>query len=120
MITLSHGAIQAFFAVLAGAFGAHGLENILNDYSLRIWHTAAQYQITHALALLLLGVIEEQKKTKLSLVHWCFGLGILLFSGSLYALALSGIRPLGMITPLGGTAFLIGWLSLAWKCFRQR
>lgn len=117
-MTIAHGALQAFFAVIAGAFGAHGLKNLLDEYGLQIWHTAAFYHLTHALALVILGLFERQLQTKLNIPHYAFGLGIFLFSGSLYALALSGVKWLGAITPLGGTAFLVGWLALAWTAWK--
>ena len=69
MKTLSHGSFHAFLAVLAGAFGAHGLEKILDDYSQRIWHTAVQYHMMHALALVLLGILEEQKRIQIGRAH---------------------------------------------------
>jgi uncharacterized membrane protein YgdD (TMEM256/DUF423 family) len=118
MSAIRHGAIHAFLAVAAGAFGAHGLQQVLDDYSLKVWQTAATYQLAHALALILLGVLEEQRRIRLNFAHAAFGIGIVIFSGSLYALALSGVKTLGMITPLGGLAFLAGWASLAWKAQR--
>lgn len=118
-MTIAHGALQAFLAVLAGAFGAHGLKNILDEKALGIWHTAATYHLTHALALVMLGLFERQLQTKLVVPHYAFGFGILLFSGSLYTLALTGWKPLGAITPLGGSAFLVGWLALAWVSWKQ-
>jgi uncharacterized membrane protein YgdD (TMEM256/DUF423 family) len=118
-MTLLHGALQAFLAVLAGAFGAHGLQNILDEYGLKIWQTGVTYHLAHALALVLLGIFERQARAKFRIPHYAFGIGILLFSGSLYALALTGNRALGMITPLGGTAFLIGWLALAWSAWKS-
>ncbi len=114
-----HGALQAFLAVAAGAFGAHGLKNTLDAYSLGVWETAAHYQLAHALALVLLGIFEKQAG-KQKPVHACFGIGILLFSGSLYALALSGVKALGMITPLGGLSLLAGWLLLARAGYKNR
>lgn len=117
-MTIAHGALQAFLAVVTGAFGAHGLQNILDEYGLKIWHTASFYHLTHALALVVLGIYERQLGQKLPLAHGAFAVGILLFSGSLYALAWSGNRSLGMITPFGGTAFLVGWLSLAWASWK--
>jgi uncharacterized membrane protein YgdD (TMEM256/DUF423 family) len=119
-MTIAHGAFQAFLAVIAGAFGAHGLEKILDEYGLKVWHTGASYHLTHALALVLLGICERQFRAKLPLAHWCFGLGILLFSGSLYLLAVTGVKWLGAITPLGGAAFLVGWLALAWNAYKLR
>jgi len=119
-VTLPTGAIFAFLAVLTGAFGAHGLENSLDDYSLKIWHTAVTYHMTHALALVLLGIFEKQSGTRIRVATWSFGIGIFLFSGSLYALSLSGVKILGAITPIGGAAFLLGWLSFAWAGWKKR
>lgn len=117
-MTIVHGALQAFLAVLIGAFGAHGLEKILDEYGLKIWHTGATYHMYHAFALILLGLAERQFQTKMPVAHWAFGLGILLFSGSLYLLAVTGQRWMGAITPLGGTAFMVGWLALAWQAYK--
>jgi uncharacterized membrane protein YgdD (TMEM256/DUF423 family) len=111
-MTIAHGCLHAFLAVSAGAFGAHGLKQILDEYSLGIWETAAHYQLAHGIALVLLGLFEIQK-TKQKAAHWAFALGILFFSGSLYALALTGVKVLGAITPLGGVGFLVGWLLFA-------
>ena len=113
-MALALGCIFAFFAVVTGAFGAHALKASLDEYSLGIWHTAVTYQMSHALALVLLGLFEKQVGERFPLVLGLFSAGILLFSGSLYALALSGIKILGAITPLGGAAFLAGWLAFAW------
>ena len=117
-MTIAHGALQAFLAVAAGAFGAHALKGALDAYSLGIWETAAHYQLAHALALVLLGIFEKQAG-KQKAVHACFGLGIVFFSGSLYALSLSGVKTLGMITPLGGLGFLAGWLLFARAGYKQ-
>ncbi len=113
-MTLMHGSLQAFLAIALGAFGAHGLEKVLDEYSLKVWQTAVMYHTTHALALVLLSVIEKQMGRSLVWPHGLFGVGILLFSGSLYVLALTGHKWLGAITPLGGLCFLGGWLMLAW------
>lgn len=108
------GALAALLAVAAGAFGAHGLRARLDPAALAVWATAADYHMYHALALLALGCIGPGERAR----RWyraaalCFVAGIVLFSGSLYALALSGIRALGMITPLGGTLFLLGWACI--------
>lgn len=101
----------AFLAIAAGAFGAHALKQRLDTNSLAIWNTAAQYQFYHALALLVLGLLQSSGKPHrlLRVVTKCFGLGIIIFSGSLYALSLSGIKWLGAITPIGGLLFLVGW-----------
>jgi uncharacterized membrane protein YgdD (TMEM256/DUF423 family) len=113
-MTIALGALLAFLAVITGAFGAHGLEKTLDEYGLRIWHTAVTYQMTHALALVLLGLFERQVGARFALAQGAFLVGILVFSGSLYLLALTGTRWLGAITPFGGAAFLVGWLAFAW------
>ena len=108
------GALSAFISVAAGAFGAHGLRPRLDPEYLTVFETAARYQMYHALALL--AVAWATARWPGSLVQaagWLFVGGTLLFSGSLYTLALSGVRWLGAVTPLGGAAFLAGWLCLA-------
>lgn len=102
-------------SVITGAFAAHGLKQRLDPYDLAIFETAARYQMYHAIALLIVGLMASmpQFSTRwLKLAAIGFVLGIVLFSGSLYLLALSGIRWLGAITPLGGVAFIFGWLLL--------
>lgn len=117
------GAVYGFLAVALGAFGAHALRSRLSVELLQVWHTAVEYQFYHALALLLTGLwLQRSLRRGLQLATVCFALGVLLFSGSLYALALSGIRGLGAITPLGGLLFLGGWLALihtAWTAPRR-
>ncbi|HEY6527747.1 MAG TPA: DUF423 domain-containing protein [Cellvibrionaceae bacterium] len=97
-------------AVLTGAFGAHGLKSVLDEYSLGIWHTAVLYQFVHALALFALGFAPAQQPWRVS--YWAWIIGTLLFSGSLYSLALSAPKIVGIITPVGGIAFCIGWFNL--------
>lgn len=115
-LTLAAG--LGFLAVALGAFGAHGLASRLADLpdgALRLdwWKTAAQYHLAHALALgLAAGVLGEARLGRLACV--AFALGILLFSGSLYTMTLTGVRWLGAVTPLGGLALLAGWLLLGW------
>ena len=108
------GAISAFLAVAAGAFGAHALRARLEPDLLAAFETGARYQMYHALGLVavawLLGRVPGPVATW---AGWLFLAGTVLFSGSLYALALSGIRQLGAITPLGGVAFLSGWICFA-------
>jgi len=109
------GAISGAVAVAAGAFGAHALKVRLPADLLAIWQTGAQYQLAHALALLATGLLAGRAPGAASAwAGWLFLAGTILFSGSLYALALSGVRVLGAITPLGGVAFLGGWAALAW------
>ena len=112
------GSINAFLAVALGAFGAHGLKHFATDASLQIWATAAQYHFYHALALLLIGILVRDYPRAI-ITGQFFLAGIVLFSGSLYLLALTQIKILGAITPLGGVCFLLGWLWLA-KIFWQR
>lgn len=108
------GALSAFIAVAAGAFGAHALRARLDLGMLAVFETGARYQMYHALALLAVAWASGRWPGKLtSAAGWCFVAGTVLFSGSLYGMALTGHRALGAITPLGGVAFLSGWLCLA-------
>ena len=108
------GAAFGALGVAAGAFGAHALSARLEPRMLEVFETAVRYQMYHALALLAVGLLASQSRTRATLyAGWAFVAGILLFSGSLYALVFSGVRVLGMITPLGGVAFIIGWIALA-------
>lgn len=114
---LASAAISMFIAIGLGAFGAHGLKQILSAEMLAIWQTAVQYQLVHGLALFALAIVYPRfaphSSGSAKFIAPSFIGGTILFSGSLYALALSGIKVLGAITPLGGVAFLIGWLLLA-------
>ena len=112
---LATGAALALLAVVSGAFAAHGLKTMLDAHQLALFETAARYQMYHALALLVVGLLASARQFSrplLKLAAFAFILGIFLFCGSLYLLALSGITWLGAITPLGGTAFLAGWLAM--------
>lgn len=104
-----------FLGVALGAFGAHALKAKLTPEMLAIWHTGVQYHLVHALALLALALYAKATGADIGWGGRFFLLGILIFSGSLYALALTGIRPLGAVTPLGGLCFLAGWGWLALK-----
>ena len=112
------GALSGFVAVAAGAFGAHALRARLSPDLLAVFETGARYQMYHALGLVLLGVLAASGRPA-PVSGWLMLAGILLFSGSLYALALSGVRWLGAITPLGGLAFLAGWACLAVSAARR-
>lgn len=102
-----------FLGVGFGAFGAHALKARLSPELLAVYRTAVEYQFWHALALLAVGLLALTRPGALLVASgWCFTLGILIFSGSLYALALSGVRVLGAITPIGGLLFLAGWALL--------
>ena len=117
---LVSGAIFGFLSVAFGAFGAHALKTLLSPYSLDIFQKAVHYQASHTLALLLTGLLLQQYP--LASLRWAGGFfiaGILLFSGSLYLLAMTDIRILGAITPVGGLSFLIGWLLLAIGCWKM-
>ena len=108
------GALSGFLSVAAGAFGAHALKPRLSEYALGIFETGARYQMFHALALVAVGILAARGDSRaLAAAGWLFVAGTALFSGSLYALALSGVKVLGAITPLGGLCFLGGWLALA-------
>ena len=108
-----------FLAVALGAFGAHGLRGRIGDDMLAVFETGVRYQAYHALALLSLAAWAAQFESgAASGAAWCFTAGIVVFSGSLYALALTGVRKFGAITPLGGLLFLAGWarlLAAGWK-----
>ncbi|MCC7143682.1 MAG: DUF423 domain-containing protein [Candidatus Eisenbacteria bacterium] len=110
---IATGATAALLAVAAGAFGRHALERRLDQHALEIFDTAARYQMYHALAILLVAALAPRLGGRAPIVGRWFLAGILIFSGSLYALALSGLRMLGAITPIGGLCFWAGWISLA-------
>ncbi|GLC87987.1 DUF423 domain-containing protein [Lysinibacillus piscis] len=119
------GALHGLIAVALGAFGAHALKETLDAYSQGIWETAVQYQMFHATGLLVIGLLMSTKLLgnvkQLNIAGICFNAGIIFFSGSLYVLAVSGIKVLGAITPIGGVLFLAGWLCImiaAWKYAR--
>jgi len=117
---LALGSINAFLSVAIGAFGAHYFKSKLSPSMLKVYETGVQYHMVHALGLILLAFASERLSTS-PLVAWSGWLlfaGIVLFSGSLYALSISGIKPLGAITPLGGLAFLAGWALLAIAVFK--
>jgi uncharacterized membrane protein YgdD (TMEM256/DUF423 family) len=111
---LTLGALSGFLSVAAGAFGAHALRDRLAANYLTIFETAARYQMYHALALVAVALLMDRwPGAQLQWAGWLFVIGTVLFSGSLYALAMTGTRWLGAITPLGGVAFLAGWICLA-------
>jgi uncharacterized membrane protein YgdD (TMEM256/DUF423 family) len=113
------GALSGAIAVAAGAFGAHGLKARLSPDMLAVFETGARYQMFHALALVAAAWVADRfPGGAAAAAGWLFLAGTVLFSFSLYALALSGVRGLGAITPLGGVAFIAGWLALAWAAVR--
>lgn len=114
------GSISGLLSVALGAFGAHALKERLDEYSLGIFHTGVTYQTTHALAMIIVALLIKwyPDSSGLQWAGWSFLVGTLIFSGSLYALAMSGIKVLGAITPIGGVLFIVGWALLviyAWK-----
>lgn len=115
------GSINAFLAVGLGAFGAHGLKSKVSTDLLAVWQTGVQYHMFHALGLVLLGILIQllPQAGLLRLSGWLLFSGIVLFSGSLYALVLSDVRSLGIVTPVGGVLFLLGWLLLAFAVWRH-
>ena len=118
------GALSGFVAVAAGAFGAHALRDRLSAAMLDTFQTGAQYQMYHALALVGVGILLARFSSEgspwLSAAGWLFVAGTVLFSGSLYVLAVTGVRALGAVTPFGGLAFILGWLALAWAAATAR
>ena len=120
------GALLGALGVLAGAFGAHGLRGVLGAAALETWKTAVLYQLVHAMLLVAVAiwlrfliVSGHSRSIPLEFAGWLLLVGILLFSGSLYALALGGPAVLGPVTPLGGVAFVLGWLAVALAAARE-
>jgi uncharacterized membrane protein YgdD (TMEM256/DUF423 family) len=113
-------------AVILGAFGAHSLKKILSPEQLDVWHTAVQYHFYHTFALLFLSTFARFKNKIINFSAYCFSIGIFLFSGSLYLMALKNIlvvgsaNVLGPITPIGGLFFILGWLSLFLAAVRDK
>jgi uncharacterized membrane protein YgdD (TMEM256/DUF423 family) len=117
---LALGAASGFLSVAAGAFGAHALRVRLTPEQLAWFETGARYQMFHALGLVAAAWVAGRfPGPPAAWAGWLFVAGTLLFSGSLYALALTGVRVLGAVTPLGGLAFLAGWLALGWAALRR-
>lgn len=115
-------AVSGFFAVVVGAFAAHGLKKILAPGMIDVVKTGAQYQMYHAITLLVVALLLIHKPASMGLKAsgWAFILGTLLFSGSLYALAMGAPHWLGPITPLGGLCFLMGWILLVVAGWRMK
>lgn len=112
------GALCTMMSVGTGAFGAHGLENKLSDKYMSVWEKAVNYQMYHGLGLLIIGVIGGTTSINVNWAGWLIFLGVVFFSGSLYILALTQIRILGAVTPIGGVLFIAGWLMLIISTFK--
>ncbi len=123
---MNWSAISAIFLALAvgtGAFGAHGLRDKLGAYEMGIWEKAVFYQFMHSLGMLIVSLLPRTgtfTANSASTVCWLLSAGVLIFCGSLYTLALTGVRTLGAITPIGGVGFIAGWLLLAYYFIVQR
>ena len=115
-LIIAFGAFNAFIAVGAGAFAAHGLKDFLSVEYLSTFKTAADYQLMHGIGLIVIGLINKHDTNRCNIAAAIFMfVGIILFSGSLYTLTLTGIKWLGMITPVGGICFLMAWLILGFN-----
>lgn len=116
------GSINMALAIAIGAFGAHGLAGKVSEKMLQNWNTGAHYHIIHALALIAIGLIlskVESSSTMLTVAGWFIFAGVLFFSGSLYTLVLTGVKTWGMVTPIGGVSFIIGWILVAIATAKQ-
>ncbi len=115
------GSVSAAIGVAAGAFGAHGLKNVLSSEMLATYETAVRYQMYHAFGMIVAGMLTSNPRMKIwsHRAGMAFLLGTILFSGSLYALTISTERWFGAITPLGGVCFILGWLFLAVAAWRR-
>ena len=111
--------IAGFLSVVGGAFGAHALKTRISEQMLANFGTGTKYLMVHAVALLVVGVLAGREGVgDLTLVGWCFTVGMVIFTGSLWTMAMTDLRWLGAITPIGGTALIIGWLALAMAAAR--
>lgn len=119
-IFLIFGSIFAFIGVSLGAFGAHFLKQRLDSDMLNIFEVGVRYQMYHALALIAVALIaNSMSNSYIMAAGWSFIAGMIVFSGSLYVLSLSGVRAWGAVTPLGGLLFLLGWVLLAWGVLKS-
>ena len=113
------GSLLAALAVAAGAFGAHMLKTVLDPPMLAVFETAARYQMYHALGMIAVGLAGlVLDRPEMARAGWCFVAGVLLFCGSLYCVSLLGIRWMGAVTPVGGVAFITGWILFGWSAWR--
>lgn len=116
---LKIAALNLAIGVGLGAFGAHGLQGFAGAYELEIWDTATLYLFIHALGLLAIGVLNAVSQYRITLPAYLIQAGVVIFSGTLYAMALGAPKWLGMITPIGGTLMIFGWLALVFDTFSK-
>ncbi len=118
-VIISFGSFNAVLAIAFGAFAAHGLQDHIDERSIQIFNTAADFHFWHAIGLIVVGLVAKNTpSTNFTPIVWIMTLGILLFCGSLYILSVTGILWLVAITPFGGISFMIAWLWLAWKSLK--
>jgi len=113
------GALSMAIAVILGAFAAHALKDYLNHYSKDIYKTGNFYHFIHSIALIMIGLLQQQFNIDLNTSAYSFLLGMVIFSGSLYSLALTGLKGLGAITPFGGILFIVGWYFLGAQFYKS-
>ena len=113
------GSLHMVLAVILGAFAAHALKSVLDEYSIDIYKTGNFYHFVHSLALIMIGLLQHQFDVDLSLTGYSFFFGMMIFSGTLYLLALTGIKGLGVITPIGGLLFILGWSWMAVQFYKS-
>ena len=113
------GSLHMALAVILGVFAAHALKSMLDEYSTDIYKTGNFYHFIHALALIMVGVLQQQFDLDLTISGFSFFIGLVIFSGSLYSIALTGVKGLGAITPIGGLLFIIGWAYMAIQFFKS-
>jgi uncharacterized membrane protein YgdD (TMEM256/DUF423 family) len=120
-VWLRWACLVGFVAVAAGAFGAHGLKTMVSADALGWWQTGTRYALFHVVGLLAVSIQLERapRARSAAVAGWAFVVGVLLFTGSLWVMTLTGFRPLGAVTPLGGTAFLVGWVALGTSARRR-
>ena len=113
------GSLHMVLAVILGAFAAHALKSVLDEYSTDVYKTGNFYHFIHSLALIMVGLLQQQFDVDLTITGYSFFFGMVIFSGSLYSLALTGIKGLGAITPIGGFLFIFGWGWMAVQFYKS-
>jgi len=113
------GSLHMVLAVILGAFAAHALKSVLDEYSTDVYKTGNFYHFIHSLALIMVGLLQQQFDVDLTITGYSFFFGMVIFSGSLYSLALTGVKGLGAITPIGGLLFILAWSWLAIQFYRS-